>query len=413
MDAELDTRIAIIGAGQAGGSAAEALRKGGHRGAITLIGVEAHAPYERPPLSKAMLTEAEPQAPFLRAEGYWSELDVRLLTGKTAVACDIKTRNITVTGSGQIPFDKLLFATGTVPRRLPLIEQSGLPTFYVRTLEDSAALRAALTPGKRVVLIGGGVIGLEVAASATKLGCKVTVVEALHRLLARALPDAVSDYLVALHGSHGVEFRFDVSVQSANAKGLVLSDGSRLEADLVVVGIGVQPCVELAKAIGAGNDEGIPVDVFGATFIPDVFATGDVAIQFSRWHGRSLRIESWANAQNQSIAVAANMLGQKTEYNAVPWFWSDQYDLNLQVVGDASGHQAGDKVVVRNHVEGRFTTFNLRDGALVGAATVNSPKDMSALRKLVAALAHISPEDLQNPAVDLRRAPQQTPVAAK
>ena len=401
MPTELETRIVIVGAGQAGGCAAEALRKAGHRGAITLLGAEPHAPYERPPLSKAMLTDAEPQAPFMRGEGYWSELDVQLLTGKPAVACDIKARRIVLPGSEELPFDKLLFATGTTPRRLPLIERSGLPTFYVRTLEDSQALRSVLKPKVRVALVGGGVIGLEVAASAIKRGCQVIVIEALDRLLARALPEAVSDYLIGLHESHGVKFRLGVSVQSADANGLVLSDGSRVEADVVVVGIGVAPCNELAKSIGAGNDDGIPVDAYGATSVADVFATGDVAIQFSRWHGRKLRIESWANAQNQSISVASNMIGEKIEYTTVPWFWSDQYDLNLQIVGDATG----DTIVVRSHGEGRFTTFSLRDGVLVGAATVNSPKDMSALRKLVAAFAQIAAEDLENPAFDLRRAP--------
>lgn len=407
MTAELEPRIVIIGAGQAGGCAAEALRKGGHRGAITLLGAEPHAPYERPPLSKAMLTDAEPQAPFMRAEDYWSELDVRLLTGKPAVACDMQARRVVLQGDGELAFDKLLFATGAAPRRLPLIECSGLLTFYLRTLEDSQALRSALKPQVRVALVGGGVICLEVAASAVKLGCRVTVVEVLDRLLVRALPEAVSNYLVALHENRGVQFRLGVSVQAADANGLLLSDGSRVDADVVVVGIGTAPCTELAKSIGAGSDDGIPVDAFGATSVADVFAAGDVAVQFSRWHDRKLRIESWANAQNQSIAVASNMIGQSNEYTAAPWFWSDQYDLNLQIVGDATG----DTIVVRSHGEaGRFTTFSLRDGALVGAATVNCPKEMSALRKLVAAFARISPANLQDPAFDLRRAPLQPEV---
>lgn len=413
MTAERETRIVIVGAGQAGGCAAEALRKAGHCGPITLLGAEVHAPYERPPLSKTMLTDAEPHAPFMRAEGYWSELDVQLLTGKPAVACDIKMRRMVLQGGDEIPFDKLLFATGTTPRRLPLIERSGLPTFYVRTLEDSQALRSALKPNTRVALVGGGVIGLEVAASATRLGCQVTVIEALDRLLARALPEAVSNYLIGLHESHGVKFRLGVSVQSADVNGLVLSDGSRVDADVVVIGIGVAPCTELAKSIGAGSDEGIPVDAYGATAVADAFATGDVALQFSRWHGRKLRIESWANAQNQSISVASNMIGQKNEYTAVPWFWSDQYDLNLQIVGDGSGQKIDNVIVVRSHGEGRFATFSLRDGVLVGATTVNSPKDMSALRKLVAASAQIAPDDLENPAFDLRRAPMRSEVMSK
>lgn len=401
MPTEFETRIVIVGAGQAGGCAAEALRKGGHRGVITLLGAEPHAPYERPPLSKAMLTDAEPQSPFMRAEDYWSELDVQLLAGKPAVACDIKARRVVLQGGDEISFDKLLFATGAIPRRLALVERSGLPTFYLRTLEDSQALRSALKPNTRVALVGGGVIGLEVAASAIKLGSQVTVIEALDRLLVRALPEAVSNYLVALHESRGVKFRLGVSVQAADASGLVLSDGSRVEADMVVVGIGTAPCTELAKSIGAGSDDGITVDACGATSVTDVFAAGDVAIQFSRWHGRRLRIESWANAQNHAIAIASNMMSQRIEYTAAPWFWSDQYDMHLQVVGDATG----DTIVVRSlGDEGRFATFSLRDGALVGGATVRCPKDMAAIRRLVAVCAHVNPEDLENPAFDLRRA---------
>lgn len=394
-------RIVIAGAGQAGGRAAEALRAAGYAGAIALIGAEDHAPYERPQLSKEFLAAPDVAATSIRPRESWlSELKIELVTATELVAADRERRIVADRAGREFRFDRLLIATGTQARELAtLAGDSRVHT--LRTIDDAARLRGFLHDQARVVIVGGGVIGLEAAAAAAKLHCDVTVIESQGHLLARAFPKLISDVVEAKHRSAGVRFRFGVTVAQATPQGVRLSDATELAADVILAGIGVDPVLSLPRVLGVEAPGGIAIDDRGETEIPGIFAAGDVALQWSPWHGRRMRIETWANAQNQAIATARNMLGADKPYADPPWFWSDQYDLNIQVVGDL----ADTETVVRGAVDsGRFAVAGLRDGELVGAVAVNAAKDMAMFRRLVAARRKLSRDDLASPTFDLRRA---------
>jgi p-cumate 2,3-dioxygenase ferredoxin reductase subunit len=394
------TRVVIVGAGQAGGRAAEALRAAGHVGPITLVGEEAHLPYERPQLSKSILLDSEPNPAFIRASKDWAELDVTLSTSSRVVAADIERREIGLRDGRAFAFDQLLLATGTRPRRMPELEAGPLPVSYLRCLDDALALRRALQPGKNVVLIGGGVIGLEVAAAAVARGCNVVVLEKAANVLPQVGSPALSRYAQELHTARGVKIICGASIRAATADGIELDDGTIVPADMLLVGIGVEASVDLAHQLGLKTDHGIKVNTSGATVIDGVHAAGDVAEQWSRCHERWMRLENWANAQNQAIATAKNMAGEATVYEAPPWFWSDQYDANIQIVG----HPGGGVEIVRGDVTtGGFTTLSIRDNEVVGGIAVNAARDMSVLRRLVASRKAIRRSDLENPDFELKR----------
>jgi NADPH-dependent 2,4-dienoyl-CoA reductase/sulfur reductase-like enzyme len=297
-------------------------------------------------------------------------------------------------------FDKLLIATGTRPRRLRTLDDGPLPILYLRDLDDALALRAILAPGRRIALVGGGVIGLEVAAAAVGRGCDVTVIEAAPRLMPQVGSASLSQFMRDLHRGRGVTIRCGVTAVGQSVDGIGLSDGSSVAADLILVGIGVEPALGLARALGLGDAEGIGVDPTGATAAEGVFAAGDVALQWSRCHGRALRLENWANAQNQAIATARTMAGEATAYDAPSWFWSGQYDVNIQVVGHPG---AGEEIVRGDPGSGRFAVLSLAGDEIVGGITVNGARDMAVLRRLVAARKRIAPSDWQNPDYDLRQ----------
>ena len=394
------TRVVIVGAGQAGGRAAEALRAAGHVGPITLVGEEAHLPYERPQLSKSILLDREPNPAFIRTQNDWAELDVTLSTSSRVVAADIDRREIGLADGRAFAFDQLLLATGTHPRRMPEVESSPLPVSYLRCMDDALALRRALQPGKNVVLVGGGVIGLEVASAAVARGCNVVVLEKATTLLPQAGSPALSRYARELHVTRGATIMCGVSVKRATVGAIELEDGTLIPADMVLVGIGVEASVDLAHQLGLSTLHGIKVDTSGATAIDGVHAAGDVAEQGSRCHDRWMRLENWANAQNQAIATAKNMAGEATVYEAPPWFWSDQYDSNIQIVGHPGG---GDEIVRGDVAGGRFTTLSIRDNEVVGAIAVNAARDMSVLRRLVASRKAVCRSDLENPNFELKR----------
>jgi p-cumate 2,3-dioxygenase ferredoxin reductase subunit len=395
------TRVVIVGAGQAGGRAAEALRAAGHVGSITLIGEEAHLPYERPQLSKSILLDSEPHPAFIRASKDWAELDVTLSTSSRVVAADTGRREIGLADGRAFAFDQLLLATGTRPRRMPELEAGPLPVSYLRCMDDALALRRALQPGKNVVLIGGGVIGLEVAAAAVTRGCNVVVLEKAAAVLPQAGSPTLSRYAQELHAAKGVKLVCGACIKQATAAGIELDDGTIVAADMVLVGIGVEASPDLAHQLGLQTLQGIKVDRSGATGIDGVHAAGDVAEQWSRCHDRWMRLENWANAQNQAIATARNMAGEATVYDAPPWFWSDQYDANIQIVG----HPGSSDEIVRGDVaNGRFTTLSIRDNEVVGAVAVNAARDMSVLRRLVASRKPVRRSDLENPDFELKRA---------
>jgi p-cumate 2,3-dioxygenase ferredoxin reductase subunit len=396
----LQTRIVIVGAGQAGARAAEALRANGHRGPITLVGEEEHLPYERPQLSKALLIDREPNPTFIRRSEEWSDLDVTLLTSSRAIAVDGGRRVIGLANGQELTFERLLLATGTRVRRLAEFDNGPLPVRYLRGMSDALALRQKLQPGQKVALVGGGVVGLEVASAAIARGCQVTVLEKADQLLPQIGSVALGQHLRHLHGSMGAEIVCGASIDMANADGLKLSDGRFVSADLVLVGIGVEPVTDLARQLGLDIKHGIRVSSTGATSIDDVYAAGDVAEQWSRCHNRWMRVENWANAQNQAIAAAKAMAGGATAYDAPPWFWSDQYDTNIQVVGNPAG---GEEIIRGDVPSGRFTTISIRDGEVVGGIAVNSARDMAVLRRLIASRKTVCKSDMENPTFELKR----------
>ncbi|MCK1716594.1 FAD-dependent oxidoreductase [Bradyrhizobium sp. 141] len=394
--------IVIAGAGQAGGRAAEALRARGFQGAITMLGEEPHPPYERPQLSKDMLAAADTPVTYIKRAQDWSDvLDVRLETRSPVTDCDADRRTVTTADGRIFAFDRLLIATGTRPRRLDRLEGLGPEVQYLRNVEDALRFRRSIRDKSRIVIVGGGVIGLEAACAAAKHGCSTTVIESEPRLLARALPSLVSDIVAAKHRSHGVEFFFGSTVISATPSGVRLSNGAEIRADLVLVGIGVEPVATVAERIGLPVAAGIAVDACGRTAAPGVFCAGDAALQWSRCHGRDIRVETWANAQNQAIAVAGNMLGEQKDYVDPPWFWTDQHDLNIQVAGDMLD---SDHIIRGDPASGRFSVIAMRGADLVGALSVNAAKDMAMLRRLLAANKRPVRADLESPAFDLRAA---------
>lgn len=394
--------IVIAGAGQAGGRAAEALRARGFQGAITMLGAEAHPPYERPQLSKDMLAAADTPVTYIKQAQDWSDvLDVRLETGSPVADCNADRRTVTTADGRVFAFDRLLIATGTRPRRLDRLAGLGPEVQYLRNIEDALRFRKSIRDKSRIVIVGGGVIGLEAACAAAKHGCSTTVIESEPRLLARALPSLVSDIVAARHRSHGVEFIFGTTVNGATPSGVQLGNGAEIPADLVLIGIGVEPVATVAERLGLPVAAGIAVDACGRTAAPNVFCAGDAALQWSRCHGRDIRVETWANAQNQAIAVAGNMLGEQKDYVDPPWFWTDQYDLNIQIAGDMLD---SDHVLRGDPASGRFSVIAMRGADLVGALSVNAAKDMAMLRRLLAASKRPARADLESPAFDLRAA---------
>ena len=402
MSAPSVEKIVIAGAGQAGGQAAEALRSAGFRGSITMIGEEKHPPYERPQLSKELLAALDAPVNYLKPASDWTGvLDVKMITGAAVVGCDAERQTV-ATGDGQVfGYDRLLLATGTQPRRIETLGGTDARVHYLRNIEDAMHLRQSFHRQARVVIIGGGVIGLEAACAATKHGCDVTVVESQRRLLARAFPGLVSEVVEARHRNHGVRFEFGVTVAAGTANGVRLTDGTELKADIVLVGIGVDPTNAIARDLGLSADGGIQVDALGRTAVPNVFSAGDVALQWSKCHDRAIRVETWANAQNQAICVAGNMAGGNREYSDPPWFWSDQYDLNIQVVGDMLN---ADHIVRGDAGSDRFSVAAMRGNEIVGAISINAAKEMAMFRRLVARQSRLNRSDLESTAYDLRQA---------
>jgi p-cumate 2,3-dioxygenase ferredoxin reductase component len=393
-------RIVIVGAGQAGARAAEALRAAGHRGPISLIGEEEHLPYERPQLSKAILIDRVSNPALIRQHQQWNDLDVALHTSSHVVAADAERRVVGLASGQELAFDRLLLTTGTRVRQLPELDNGPLPVRYLRCMNDALALRQELQPGRRIALIGGGVVGLEVASAAIGRGCHVTIIEKADGLLPQIGSGSLREYLRHLHASKGAEIVCGCLAKRTTSRGLELDDCRFIPADLALAGVGVEPVTELAHQLGLDSQRGIRVTSSGATAADGIFAAGDVAEQWSRSHDRWMRVENWANAQNQAITTAKSMAGVATAYDAPSWFWSDQYDANIQVVGNPAG---GDEIVRGDVGAGRFITISLRDSEVVGGITVNSARDMAVLRRLVASRKPVRRSELENPALELKR----------
>jgi 3-phenylpropionate/trans-cinnamate dioxygenase ferredoxin reductase component len=400
--------MVIIGAGHAGGRVAAALRAQGWTGPIELIGAEPALPYERPPLSKAVLTgEASPEACALRPAADYEGDRISHRVARVA-ALDTAARTVTLADGSVIAYRAALLATGghARPLTIPGADQPGV--LALRTLADAAALAPRLTPGARLALIGGGFIGLEVAASARHLGCQVTVLEGAPRLLGRAVPASIGDKVLALHRARGVDVRLGcgpTQIDAADgALAVHLSDGSMLAADTVVVGIGITPATELAQAAGLRVARGIVVDATLATSAPGVYAAGDVAEFPSAFSGDLIRQETWHNAETQARVAAANMLGGTEAYRSTPWFWSDQYDWQLQVTGEPA--LAAQSAVRALGPDAELHFYLDADGRLVGCSGVGPTsvvaKELKLARTLVERGARPTAEQLADPAVKLK-----------
>ncbi|HLS72428.1 MAG TPA: FAD-dependent oxidoreductase, partial [Actinomycetaceae bacterium] len=352
--------VVVVGGGLAAAKAAEGLRSGGFDGSITIVGEERAAPYERPPLSKGYLMGTEErETVFAHPADWYAENDVELILGTSATALDLTNRTV-VTSSGPLRYEALVLATGSSPRHLPFAPPGGT-IGYLRTLEDSERLRVQLQPGRRIVLIGGGWIGLEVAAAARTAGCEVVVLEASDQPLQRALGQEVAEVFAALHTSHGVELWTGISVADVRQQGeqavVRLDDGASLTADFVVVGVGAMPNTELAQDAGLTVDNGIVVDEWLRTSHPDVLAAGDVARAYHPRLGRHVRVEHWDTAVAHGKAAARSILGEGRPADRLPTFFTDQYDVGIEYVGDP-GPDGYDQVVLRGDpATHAFTAF--------------------------------------------------------
>ena len=364
--------MVVVGAGECGARAAFALREEGYAGPVTLIGAERHLPYERPPLSKAGMEEDGAGIKLIAEAARFAEAGIRLLLSAEVVAIDRAARTIALADGRMVPYEKLLRATGARPRRLPAAE--GLKRCaYLRTHDDAEAIASRLRAGARIAIVGGGFIGLELAAAARLRGCAVTVIEALPRLLSRAVPPEIAAVVEEAHRANGVDLRCGAAIagieENAGCVTLALADGPVVAADCCIVGIGAVPNVELAQQSGLAVDNGIRVDENLATDDPDILAAGDCcSFPLAVYDGRRVRLEAWRNAQDQGALAARNMLGRGEPHAAVPWFWSDQYDLSLQIAGLC---EEGAATVRREAGEGAFILFHLAaDGRLVAAAGI-------------------------------------------
>jgi 3-phenylpropionate/trans-cinnamate dioxygenase ferredoxin reductase component len=376
-------RVVIVGAGQAGAALAAKLRILGHLGEIVLLGDEPSPPYQRPPLSKAyLLGEMEEDRLWLRAPDFWAENKVAVRLGQRVTGLDPMGKTITV-GDEVLAYDQLALTTGSTPRSLPASIGGALGGVYtVRTLADVDAMRAEFRPGARAIIVGGGYIGLEAAAVASKLGLDVTVLEMAPRILQRVAAPETSAHVAALHRAHGVMVLEETGLDRLEGEGRVtgarLKDGRVLPADFVIVGVGITPNTQLAEAAGLTIDNGIATDEMGRTSAPDVWSAGDCA-SFPHAGGR-LRLESVGNAIDMAEAVAANMLGANQPYEARPWFWSDQFDLKLQIAGLNTGY---DHIVTRKGDGEAVSFWYYRGDTLLAVDAMNDARAYMVGKRLI------------------------------
>lgn len=397
--------IVIIGASQAGFWAARTLRTQGYDGRLVLVGNEPHPPYERPPLSKQVLRgDAEPRSAWLATPEQLAELRIEFLAERSATAIDRSARNVVLSDGARLGYGQLLLATGARPRRLQLPGEDAAPVFYLRDIADSLALRARLSAGASVLVIGGGLIGLEVAAAAVARGAAVMVIEAATRLMARVVGPQISAFLEGVHRRRGTTVLTGAWPErierSGDAWQVVCADGRRAEGDVIAIGVGIVPDVEIAAAAGLAVDDGVWVDAFCRTDDPSIWAAGDVTNHVNPLLGRRIRLETWQNAQNQAIAAARNMLGAAQPYAEIPWGWSDQFDVNLQLLGAPTSFE---HEVIRGDPEsGSFSVFYLEGDGLAGVNAINAPKDIAVARRLMAAGTPVDAQKLTDTSVPLR-----------
>src|SRR3954454_22254740 len=402
--------VVLVGGGLAGARAATALREEGHDGPITLVGAEAHRPYERPPLSKGyLLGTAERESVFVHPEDWYADNDVELRLSTRAAGLDAAAQQVVLDDGDRLRYDRLLLATGSVPRPLTVPGADALEPLYLRTLDDSDRLRAAFLSGARVVIVGGGWIGLETAAAARTAGAEVVVLEHAELPLLRILGAEMATLFAELHRDHGVDLRCGARIRGVRAAGpgspgagsVQLADGTEVAGDVVLVGVGVTPEVGLAREAGLTVDDGVVVDERMQTSDPRIFAAGDVANAFHPLLGRHIRVEHWANALNQPAVAARAMLGLPRSYDRLPYFFSDQYDLGMEYTGYVvpGGY---DRVVVRGDLAAReFIAFWLSGDHVVAGMNVNVWDVTAPIGNLIRSGRPVEADRLADPDVTL------------
>lgn len=405
---ELPESVVIVGAGQAGCQLAESLRQQGYSGTLHLVGEESYPPYQRPPLSKRFLAgEVPPERLALRPPAFYEKNDIQLHLNAEVVQLDLESQALAMSNGERLSFDRLALCTGAQVFRLPVPGTDLGGVHYLRSIDDVELIRAELGRARRIVIIGAGFIGLETAAMLAQLGkcaegSSVTVLESQDRVMVRAVSPPVSDFFHALHRQHGVNILLNHTAaeirgdDKGHIQGLLLSNGEFLEADLCIIGAGVAPNIVLAAEAGLACQDGIVVDEYAVTSNPIVVAAGDCTRHPNALIGRDLRLESVHNAIEQAKTAAASIMGQRKPYRQQPWFWSDQYDVKLQMVGISHGY---DTVVQRgNPEEKQFSLFYFRAGQLIAVDSINRPADHMQARRLLNEGIAISPEQ----AADLR-----------
>jgi 3-phenylpropionate/trans-cinnamate dioxygenase ferredoxin reductase subunit len=398
--------VVIVGTGQGGFQTAVSLRSEGYDGPITLIGEEPHLPYQRPPLSKGFLAgKQQAHHVTLRPAPFYGDHQIELLAGEQVIELDRTRRRVQLSSGAQIPYKALVLAVGASIRKLTVPGADLDGVCYLRTFDDSTDLKARLLRASEVIVIGGGFIGLEFAAVARSQGKPVTVVEVQPRLMARAVSPVISETFEILHGGHGVEFVYGIGVSeimgTAGRVGeIVLSDGTRRKADLVVAGIGVLPNMALARHAGLAVDNGVVVDEYLRTSDENIYAIGDCAEHPNSFAGGRTRLESVQNAVDQAACAAAAIAGRASPYCEVPWFWTEQYDVKLQMAGLSAGYESA---IPRGTPESRkFSVFYFRGERLIAVDSVNRPGDHLAARKLLASAASLTPAQAADEGFDLK-----------
>jgi 3-phenylpropionate/trans-cinnamate dioxygenase ferredoxin reductase subunit len=401
----MSKRVVIAGAGHAAGQVIASLRQHKFEGQIVLVGEERYLPYQRPPLSKKFLAGEMPaERLYYKPSSFYEDADVETHLETRIESVDREAKSIVTTAGDRIPYDKLVLALGSRVRRLP-VEGANLDNVhYLRNIADVESIRGGFEAGKRLVVIGAGYIGLEVAAVANQAGLDVTVIEMADRVMSRVVSPEVSDFYQIEHTDKGVRFRLSSGVAGLEGKkrvkAVVTSDGEEIPADLVVIGVGILPNTELATAAGLEVENGIVVDDHCMTSDPDIFAVGDCTLHPNAIYERRLRLESVHNALEQAKTAAANICGQDTAYCQVPWFWSDQYDLKLQIAGLSQGY---DDVVIRgNPAERSFSCLYLKEGRLIAVDAINAPRDFVQSKQLIADRVRVATDRLADTDVMLK-----------
>ena len=395
------SHIIVIGAGQAGSSLTAKLRNSGFDGDITLIGSETVPPYQRPPLSKAyLLGEMEKERLFLRPEQFYADQNITLRLGAPVTAIDRAAKTVSVAGE-TLEYDQLVLTTGSNPRHLPASIGGALHGVHVvRSLDDVDAMGAEMAPGKRALIVGGGYIGLEAAAVASKMELTVTVIEMADRILQRVAAPETSGYFRKLHEAHGVDIRESVGLDrllgESHVSGAKLTDGSHIDVDMVIVGVGITPGDALAADAGLTINNGVETDAHGRTSDPDIWAAGDCA-SFP-WQGGRIRLESVQNAIDQAELVAENILGAGKDYMPMPWFWSDQYDVKLQIAGLNTGY---DKIAVR-HIDDAVSYWYYKGDKLLAVDAMNDPRSYMIGKRLIEAGKSPSADLVSDPDTDMK-----------